>query len=134
MNQSEFRPVKHLKMTVWTSVLWKMNIHMAKKWPEMVVTLSFISIFHFRSDCSFKKIQNIFSGKSLTIFVTPILKLSNRYYHTFQIQSAFDTEKLSTVFLPKSTSYFFSAYLIFSFRSFFFHFLVIEKLFRSRGF
>ena len=23
---------------------------MAKKWPEMVVTLSFISIFHFRSD------------------------------------------------------------------------------------
>ena len=37
-------------MTVWTSVLWNMNIHMAKKWPEMVVTLSFISIFHFRSD------------------------------------------------------------------------------------
>ena len=29
-----------------------MNIHMAKKWPEMVVTLSFISIFHFRSDYS----------------------------------------------------------------------------------
>ena len=30
-NQLEFRPVKHLKMTVWTSVLWKMHIHMAKK-------------------------------------------------------------------------------------------------------
>ena len=40
-------------MTVRTSVLWKMNIHMAKKWPEMVVTLSFISIFHFRSDYTY---------------------------------------------------------------------------------
>ena len=49
MNRSEFRPVKHLKMTVCASVLWKMNIGIAKKWPEMVVTLSFISIFHFRS-------------------------------------------------------------------------------------
>ena len=54
LNQSKFRPVKHLKMTVWTSVLWKMNIHMAKKWPEMVVTLSLISIFHFRSDYTFR--------------------------------------------------------------------------------
>ena len=45
-----FRPVKHLKMTVTTSVLWKMNIHMANKLQEMVVKLSFISMFHFRSD------------------------------------------------------------------------------------
>ena len=29
-------------MTVRTSVLWKMNIHMAKKWPEMVVQRSYI--------------------------------------------------------------------------------------------
>ena len=29
-------------MTVRTSVLWKMNIHMAKKWPEMVVKRSYI--------------------------------------------------------------------------------------------
>ena len=26
MYQWRFRPVKHLKMTIWTSVLWKMNI------------------------------------------------------------------------------------------------------------
>ena len=25
------------KMTVWTSVLWKMNLHNTKKWPEMDV-------------------------------------------------------------------------------------------------
>ena len=38
----EFRPVKQVIMTVWTSVLWKMNIHISKKWPELVVTRSFI--------------------------------------------------------------------------------------------
>ena len=30
-------PVKHFKMTVWTSVLWKMNTHLAKngqKWSQ----------------------------------------------------------------------------------------------------
>ena len=42
MNQSRFRPVKHIKMTVRISVSWKMNIHMAKKWPEMVIQRSFI--------------------------------------------------------------------------------------------
>ena len=47
MNQLRFRPVKHLKMTVWTSVLWKMNIQMAKKWPEMVVTRSIIKEHSF---------------------------------------------------------------------------------------
>ena len=41
-NLLEFRPVKHVIMTVWTSVLWKMNIHISKKWPELVITLSFI--------------------------------------------------------------------------------------------
>ena len=37
LNQLEFRPIKHIKMTVWTSVLWKITIQLAKKWPEMVV-------------------------------------------------------------------------------------------------
>ena len=36
-NLDQFRPVKHVEMTVWTSVLWKMNIHMTKKWPKTVV-------------------------------------------------------------------------------------------------
>ena len=51
-NLLEFRPVKHVIMTIWTSVLWKINIHMAKRWPERVLQQSFISIFHFRSDYS----------------------------------------------------------------------------------
>ena len=41
-NLLEFRPVKYVIMTIWTSVLWKMNIQMAKNWPEMVITRSFI--------------------------------------------------------------------------------------------
>ena len=41
-NLAKFRPVKHVKMTVWTSLLWKINIHIAQKWPEMVITWSFI--------------------------------------------------------------------------------------------
>ena len=42
MTQSRFRPIRHLKMTVRTSVLWKIFTHMAKKWPGMVVQRTFI--------------------------------------------------------------------------------------------
>ena len=34
-------------MTVRTSVLWKMKIHMAKKWPEKVVQRSFLKEHSF---------------------------------------------------------------------------------------
>ena len=47
MNQLWFRPVQHLKMTVWTSVWWKM----AKNWLEMVEKWLFILqhlFFHYR--------------------------------------------------------------------------------------
>ena len=33
-NQSRFRPVKHLNMTAWFSVLWEMNIKLAKNCPK----------------------------------------------------------------------------------------------------
>ena len=46
-NLLEFRPVKHVIMTVWTSVLWKKNIHISKKWPELVITRSFIKRHSF---------------------------------------------------------------------------------------
>ena len=49
LTQSRFRPVKHLKMTVRTSVLWKINTYMAKKWPGMVVQRSFIKGHSFRN-------------------------------------------------------------------------------------
>ena len=42
-----FEPVEHLKMTVRTSVLWKIKIHMAKKWPEKVGPRSFIKEHSF---------------------------------------------------------------------------------------
>ena len=47
MTKSRFRPVKQLKMTVRTSFLWKINTHMAKKWPEKVVQRSFIKELSF---------------------------------------------------------------------------------------
>ena len=47
MNQSYVRLVKLFKMTVRTSVLWKMKIHMAKYWPEKVVQRSFIKEHSF---------------------------------------------------------------------------------------
>ena len=67
MDQSEFRPVKHLKMFVWTSVFWKMNIHMAKK---MVIALSFISIFHFQSDYRWNDVTNVQSVSNKIILLT----------------------------------------------------------------
>ena len=41
-NLDQLRPVKPIKMTVWSSFLWKMNIHIVKKWPEMVEQRSHI--------------------------------------------------------------------------------------------
>ena len=44
-------------MTVRASVLWKMNIHMAKKWPEKVVQRSFIKEHSFRNSLYLKKLH-----------------------------------------------------------------------------
>ena len=48
------RLIKHLKMTVWISVLWKIFTYVvAKKWPEMVVKWQVLklkfSIFFFQN-------------------------------------------------------------------------------------
>ena len=59
---SRFRPVKHLKMTVWTSVLWKMSIHMSKKWPEMVVEPYMCSHFYIESEYTY--LHHVFIHKS----------------------------------------------------------------------
>ena len=36
-NKLGFRSVEYTKMTVWDWGLWKINIHMAKKWLETIV-------------------------------------------------------------------------------------------------
>ena len=46
---SRFRPVKHLKMTIWTSVLWKMTIHMSTKWLEVVIESDMCSQFYIET-------------------------------------------------------------------------------------
>ena len=43
--QLRFRVLKHLKMSVWISFLWKITIQLAKKWPDMVVKCSSISCY-----------------------------------------------------------------------------------------
>ena len=46
MNQLWFRLVKLFKMIFRTSVLWKLNMHMAKKWTEMVKKPLLLIILH----------------------------------------------------------------------------------------
>ena len=48
-NKLGFRSVEYTKMTVWDWGLWKINIHMAKKWPELIIEQSFKSNIRFRS-------------------------------------------------------------------------------------
>ena len=78
MNQSRFRPVKHLKMTVRTSVLWKMNIHMAKKWPEMVIQRSYIKghSFPYSLYKGFWYFSNTFFNAS-EFYINPFLPWRN---------------------------------------------------------
>ena len=45
--QLGFRPVQHLKMTIWTSVLRKIFMQLAKKWLEMVVKRIFRPVANF---------------------------------------------------------------------------------------
>ena len=37
-------------MTVWTSFLWKINIQLAEKWPEMVIKWAFVIVIRFDSE------------------------------------------------------------------------------------
>ena len=50
-------------MNIRTSVLWKMNILMAKKWPEKVVQRSFIKRHSFRNSlCLRMFVYNLLSS------------------------------------------------------------------------
>ena len=53
LNQLRFWPIKHTRMTVWTSVLWKILIQLAKKWPEMVLQHPFINSLSFPNSLYF---------------------------------------------------------------------------------
>ena len=48
-NKLGFRSVEYTKMTVWDSDLWKIDIHITKKWPELIIEQSFKSNIRFRS-------------------------------------------------------------------------------------
>ena len=69
-SQLRFRLVKHLKMTVWISVLWKMTIHMLQKWPEMVVEPNMSTQFYietvYTSDAKNKWNYMVHLGSSVT--------------------------------------------------------------------
>ena len=69
MNQSRFRPIKHLKMTVWTSVLWKINIQLAKKWSDIVVEWPFISCYFLKSKTSGLKKKYIYNLANLILIL-----------------------------------------------------------------
>ena len=57
--QLRFRHTKHIKMTVWSSFLWRIFMQLAKKWPEMVLNGNLWVInfqYFFLQNC---KIQEI---------------------------------------------------------------------------
>ena len=47
MNQLSFKPVQHLKMTIWILVLWEILMQFVKKWLKMFVKRTFRPIANF---------------------------------------------------------------------------------------
>ena len=48
-------------MTVWTLFLWKINMQLAEKWPEMVVKWAFVIVIRFDSDYMSTPVEIIYS-------------------------------------------------------------------------
>ena len=67
-----FRPIKQLKMTIRTSVLWKMNIHISKKWPEMAIEPDMSSQFYIETVYMFLSLHQpmTINQKWNTVFIT----------------------------------------------------------------
>ena len=75
-----FEPIKiqthkHLKMTVWISILWKISMLVAKKWLKMVFKRLFISCKFWWSISNWWIIKNIF--KCLYEYLNEKLKYRN---------------------------------------------------------
>ena len=70
--------------TVWTSVLWKIHIQLAKKWPEMVVKLAIVIVIRFDSEYN-----KYFDHALLSVkyFWTSSKRLTN-YKNEFQLYYA----------------------------------------------
>ena len=68
LKNSRFRHVKDLKMTVWTSVFWKITIQMAKKWSKIVKTLKYIIVIWIESEYTLVLFLKIFIMPILTHF------------------------------------------------------------------
>ena len=47
--QLRFRHTKHLKMTVWISVLWKVSMQLPKKWPQWLKNGNFWNFFFLQN-------------------------------------------------------------------------------------
>ena len=113
-------------MTVRTSVLWKMNIHMPKKWPEMVVQRSYIKGHSFpyrlyvRLNWPFKGLTDISYGDCKVNFnCWPKIKLLEGVF--------FNNPRNGTSSFPKSAFWATSCALLqFSFDTVF---LVLEDYF-----
>ena len=85
--QLRFRPTMHLKMTIRTSVLWKMNIKLAKKWPEMVIKWPNLKVVSFESKRSiFQPFHLSIYGQTYKTFLSRnIIKNQKSYQPSSQI-------------------------------------------------
>ena len=81
MNQSDFRPVKYIKLTFWTSFLWKINIQLAEKWPEIVIKWALVIVIRFDSEYTTISIQILFSDSNIMLTIRTV-RLNLGHYVT----------------------------------------------------
>ena len=82
--QSRFRPIKQLKTTVWTSVLWKILMQLLKKWPEIVIKWPFMThkfSGFFLQNCKIKKLE----AKTNVIYVIVFIQLRFKLFWHFKM-------------------------------------------------
>ena len=57
MNKLRFRQVKHLKMYIGISPLWKIHMLMSNKWPQMLLKYHLYYKFFYESENYLQKLQ-----------------------------------------------------------------------------
>ena len=107
MNQLWFRPVQHLKMTVWSSVLWKILMWLAKKvqkWSHESIFQLQIKLISYRSEFwHIRRKSAVLYSKWLFcqkngVFMNHIIKLNFRWKNKM-FSELFTTQKIEKKFV-----------------------------------
>ena len=77
-------------MTVWTLVLWKTNIQLAKIWPEMVEILKYIIVIWIESEYIMPILVYLFSTKVCRGKITKKIWLNIKHFIKRKIETEFE--------------------------------------------